>query len=82
VRAKVIRIGNSRGIRIPKRALETAGLRDEVDLEVARGRLVVRPARRTRAGWEEAFERMASRGDDELLITGGGTTWDRLEWRW
>ena len=81
--AKLIRIGNSQGIRIPKPILEQCGLQGEVILEPAEGRLVIRPAK-PRRGWEQAFRAMAASGDDELLDPEGiqWTSWDEDEWEW
>lgn len=79
MRASVIRIGNSRGIRIPKAILEECGLEGTVELEVRTGRLVVRPMAKPRSGWEDAFRRMAREGDDALLDQKSWpqTRWDR-----
>ena len=63
MKASVIRIGNSRGIRIPKALLEQCRLGSTVELEVSQGQLVVKPAERPRSGWEEAFREMAVRGE-------------------
>jgi antitoxin MazE len=84
MRTKLIRIGNSRGIRIPKPLLDHAQLRDQVDIEFEDGAIVIRCADRPRAGWDEAFARMAVAGDDALLDAGrvGRTKWDTTEWEW
>ena len=84
MKASVIRIGNSRGIRIPKAMLQECGLEGAVHLEVQKGRLVVRPIREPRRGWEDAFRRMAREGDDMLLEAGTWpeTRWHRKEWKW
>lgn len=84
MKASVIRIGNSRGIRIPKALLEQCRLGGTVELEVCQGQLVVKPAGRPRSGWEEAFKEMAQRGDDLLLDPDSppSTRWDETEWRW
>ena len=84
MRARIVRIGNSRGIRIPKAILEAAGLSDEVDLEVGEEGLVVRAVVRARQGWEERFQAMADAGDDELLDGEaiGAPAWDEEEWEW
>ncbi|HEX8069876.1 MAG TPA: AbrB/MazE/SpoVT family DNA-binding domain-containing protein [Pyrinomonadaceae bacterium] len=62
-----MRIGNSWGVRIPKPLLERSGLTDEVEIEAQADQLVIRPARRPREGWAEAFRAMAERGDDALI---------------
>ena len=82
MRARVVRIGNSRGLRIPKAMLDQAGIGDVVDLSVEEGRLVVRPVARPRAGWAEAAAAMAAAGDDALLDPETATAFDEGEWAW
>jgi antitoxin MazE len=84
MRARVVRIGNSRGVRILKPLIEQAGLRDEVEITVECSRLIIRAAARPRTGWATAFHAMAERGDDGLLDDAGGSTtrWDENEWEW
>jgi len=82
MRANLVAIGNSRGVRIPKAVLEQTGLKDEVDLEVRGSELVIRAARKPREGWAEAFREMAARGDDELLDPETMSEWDRTGWTW
>jgi antitoxin MazE len=82
VRARVVRIGNSRGIRIPKVWLEQLNLGDEVELAVREGTLVVRRAHSPREGWSQAFQAMAARHDDSLYDEPRPTQWDDKEWRW
>lgn len=84
MKTKLVPIGNSRGVRIPKLLLEQAGLEDEVEIEVDKRGLSIRPARPPRAGWEEAFRRMAQDGDDHLLDADALplTEFDEHEWKW
>ena len=82
VRARVVRIGNSRGIRIPKIWLDQLNLGDEVELAVRRDSLVVRRAHSPREGWSKAFQAMAERRDDKLIDELRSTTWDTTEWHW
>lgn len=84
MRSNIVRIGNSRGIRIPKAVLEQCRLEGPVDIEVQRDRLIVRAVGRPRAGWEEAFREMNRRGDDALLDAGSipPTSWEQKEWTW
>ena len=84
VRTRIIKIGNSRGIRIPKALLEHAGLNEEVELEAQQNQVVIRAVGKPRQGWEEAFRAMVEHGDDQLLdedLT-GRTSWDEEEWEW
>lgn len=84
MKARLVRIGNSQGVRIPKPLLEQTGLRDEVDIEVEDDHLVIRAVDAPRAGWAEAFQAMAREGDDTLLDGDAPlpTRWDEEEWEW
>ncbi len=84
MRSRIIRIGNSQGLRIPKPVLEQAGLCGEVEISVRGDSLIVRPARKPREGWDAAFREMAARGDDALLDADVATSseWDEDEWEW
>lgn len=83
MRARIVRIGNSLGVRIPKPLIEQAGLGDEVTIEAEENCVVIRAARAPRPGWGEAFARMAGSGDDRLLDGGPpATSFDRSEGRW
>jgi antitoxin MazE len=81
-KTRIVRIGNSRGIRVPKILLDEAQLPDEVELHAEPGRLVVQGARRPRAGWVEAARAMAEAGHDSLLDTPSSTRFDREKWEW
>jgi antitoxin MazE len=83
-RTKIVQIGNSQGIRIPKLLLEQAKLTDEVELEVQEHQLIIRSVKRPRQGWAEACRDMAQRGDDRLLddVSHSLTTFDETEWEW
>jgi antitoxin MazE len=79
---RIVKIGNSRGIRLPKVLLEQAQLPDEVELHAEPGRLVVQATRRPRAGWAKAASAMRDRADDALLDEPTATRFDREEWEW
>lgn len=84
MRARVIKIGNSQGVRIPKPILKQTGIMEDVELEVEKNQILIRPVSNSRAGWELAFKTMAEKDDDELSY---GTknishSWDEEEWQW
>jgi antitoxin MazE len=81
MKTELIRIGNSRGIRIPKPLIEQCGLGHEVELRVENECLVISPQRLPRQGWEEQFRRAGST-ENELLLDVGTNEFDRSEWRW
>lgn len=82
MKARIVRVGNSRGIRLPKHLLEQAGIADEVELRAEDGRIVIEAASHPRAGWAEAARLMAERGDDFLLDPPTPTAFDDEEWTW
>lgn len=84
MKARIVRIGNSRGIRIPKPLLDQTGLHGEVEIQIDNNSLVIRPLKKPRQGWAAAFQEMARRGDDALLDADAPsmTAWDEDEWEW
>lgn len=81
-RTRIVQIGNSKGIRVPKMLLEHAQLPDDVELQAEHGRLIVRAARAARAGWADAAKSMHARGDDRLLDAPTSSQFDDKEWQW
>ena len=79
---RIVRIGNSRGIRVPKALLEQAQLPEEVELQAEPGRLVVRASRQTRGGWSDAARAMHEHADDRLLDAPATTRFDDEAWEW
>ncbi len=79
INGRVIKIGNSQGIRIPKLLLEQSGIKEHVKIEVRDGRISIVPAARARKGWGKAF---AAEPDDLNLDAVTGTAWDAEEWEW
>jgi antitoxin MazE len=84
VKMQLVRIGNSRGIRLPKSIIDQVGLGREVELEVQSDRIIIRRSGHPREGWEEAFREMAARGDDNLIDGDLPplTSFDTEEWEW
>jgi len=83
MKTQLVRLGNSRGIRIPKPILEQGGFKDTVDVRVEHHRLVIAPARSPRQGWEEAFRAPGGSTSDELLLDVlPANEFDREEWQW
>ncbi|MBD3301209.1 MAG: AbrB/MazE/SpoVT family DNA-binding domain-containing protein [Candidatus Eisenbacteria bacterium] len=82
MRARIVRIGNSKGIRLPKSLIDQAGLPEEVELRVRDGELVISPAGERRSGWADAARALADRGEDQLLDPHVATEFDDREWEW
>ena len=82
VKTRIIKIGNSQGIRIPKLLLEQSGMNGEVEIDFDGDHLTIRSVAHPRAGWDEAFARMSANGDDVMLDESVPTEWDETEWEW
>lgn len=79
VRGRLVKIGNSRGIRLAKPLLEVAGLTDDVEIEAAPGVVTIRPSTHQRAGWAEAASTWEPEG---LLDEMAATRFDDEDWSW
>lgn len=64
----VVKIGNSKGIRLAKNILEKYDIQDKVEVVFKEGFFIIKPIKKVREGWETSFKEMAKNGDDELLI--------------
>ena len=82
MKARLVQIGNSRGVRLPKPLIEEAGLNDEVDLRVRKGGIMILPARAPRAGWADAARMLRERGEAGLLDAPTPTRFDDEDWKW
>jgi antitoxin MazE len=82
IRTRIVKIGDSQGVCIPKLLLEQSGIIAEVEIEAEGNQLTIRKAHCIRAGWDEAFADMAQKHDDLLLDAVSTTNWDDGEWEW
>jgi antitoxin MazE len=82
VKARLVNIGNSRGVRLPKPLIEEAGLVDEVDLRVEGGAIVIAAARPPRTGWADAARRAATEDAVGPVVSTVPTHFDETEWQW
>ena len=82
MKTRLVRIGNSRGVRLPKPLIEEAGLEDEVELRVHGKVIVIASTQRPRDGWVDAARRLRERGKDRLVDPPVSTRFDEEEWKW
>jgi antitoxin MazE len=81
MKTRLIRIGNSRGLRLPKPLIEEAGFKDEVEITLRDGALVVTSAEHPRAGWGAAVKLLLERRED-YVIENPPTRFVEEEWEW
>ncbi|MBL7163432.1 MAG: AbrB/MazE/SpoVT family DNA-binding domain-containing protein [Anaerolineales bacterium] len=80
---KIVKIGNSQGIRIPKVLLEQTKLGEDVEMIAEDGKLIIRPASNLRQDWDNVFACMAAQGDDTLFDHDMTEhIWDEESWEW
>lgn len=83
MKAEIIRIGNSHGVRIPKPVLEQCGLSGQVEMNVKNNQLIIAASNSIRYGWDKAFQKIANDGEDVMLMNDTGSTeFDNEEWQW
>ena len=85
MKAKLIRIGNSRGVRLPKSLIEQAGLRDNVEIDIRGDQIIVQRAKKDpRAGWDKSIAKAVTEYghdvDEEFLNM--PNEFDEKEWTW
>lgn len=68
VKAKIVKIGNSKGVLIPSAILQQCGFDKKVEIEVRHNNIILKPVKSPREGWAAAFKKMHQNGDDAILI--------------
>ena len=66
--ASIIKIGNSKGLRLSKTILEKYNIKDKVELILEKGQIIIKPITSPRKNWEKEFKKMNKNGDDKLLM--------------
>ena len=88
INAKLVRIGNSRGIRLPKSVIEQVGLSEKVKISVNGDSIVIRSATEPnpRAGWEEQIKAVVAEHGDDIEDWSDWQNmpnkFDEKEWTW
>lgn len=84
MKSRIVKIGNSQGIRIPKPLIEQLGIERDIDIYVEDNKLIISRVEEPRAEWGASFKAMSDHGDDRLLDgeSSTGTAWDAEEWEW
>ncbi|MBU0473835.1 MAG: AbrB/MazE/SpoVT family DNA-binding domain-containing protein [Bacteroidetes bacterium] len=82
---KIVKIGNSRGIRIPKSIIDQSGIKNEVELQIKDDTIIIKSVPEVRNNWDLAFQNMSKNNDDKLFdneILSSQNSWDNEEWTW
>lgn len=82
MKTQVIKIGNSRGVRIPQTVLAQCGISEEVDIEIENNQIIISPIKSSpRQGWEKKFQKMHEQNEDALFLPDEVQT-EAFEWIW
>ncbi len=81
MKAQIIQIGNSQGIRIPKAILEESKIKGEVELEVCPEGILIRNIQKPRGDWDAIFKSLAD-ADDDIVLEINPTAFEKKEWQW
>jgi antitoxin MazE len=83
MKAQIVQIGNSQGIRIPKVLLEESGIQGEVDLEICEEGILIRNVSKPRAEWDRQFKAFGEADDDvpadDVSVL---SEFESREWQW
>ena len=82
MKTKLVKIGNSKGVRIPKPLIEQSGIGEEIEMILEKNQIIIRSVEEKRVGWEQSFKKMHEAGDDKLLDESLSDDWDDSEWNW
>jgi antitoxin MazE len=82
MKAQIVQIGNSQGIRIPKVLLEESGIRGDVELEICPDGILIRNVSKPRSDWDRRFSRLSDHDDDVAAVDAAPSTFEATEWQW
>jgi antitoxin MazE len=82
MKARLVQIGNSRGVRLPKPMIEEAGLNDDVDIHVKEGSIIITSNLKPRTDWADSAKLLHGRNEDVLIDNRDSTAFDETEWQW
>ena len=82
MKARLVQIGNSRGVRLPKPMIEEAGLNDDVDIHVKEGSIIITSNLKPRSDWADSAKLLHDRNGDVLIDNSNSTIFDETEWQW
>lgn len=78
--ATIIKIGNSKGLRLSKTILDKYNIKDKVEIILEMGQIILKPIELPRKNWANAFEKMHNEDDDKMLINDVFNDEDLEEW--
>lgn len=79
----LIRIGNSKGIRLPQNLIQQCGFSDTIEAQLVNRCLVLKAVKQPRKNWEKIFKSEKDTQDDEIKdFLNVPNRWDENDWEW
>lgn len=80
MKTNLIRIGNSKGIRIPSSIIKELDLGEQIEMEIIENKLIIKPVKKPREGWDTAAKKLHENQEDHLLIDDDLDDWNDIDW--
>ncbi|MDD5601035.1 MAG: AbrB/MazE/SpoVT family DNA-binding domain-containing protein [Actinomycetota bacterium] len=80
MKTNLIKIGNSKGIRINSNIIKECELSSEVEINVVDKKIIIEAVKEPRANWNKGFKKMHKNKEDVLLIS-DNNAFDK-DWEW
>ena len=80
MRTKLIKIGNSKGVRITSNIIKECELGNEIEIKVLDKKVIIEAIREPRSNWNNNFEKMHKNKED-VLINESSNDFDK-DWEW
>jgi antitoxin MazE len=81
MQTEIVRIGNSKGVRIPVYILKECNIRDKIEITVQDGKIIISPVAEPRNSWCESFKGMHEDGEDKLIVN-ENVRLEEEDWEW
>jgi len=83
MKAQIVQIGNSQGLRIPKVLLEESGIKGDVELEICPDGILIRNISKPRSDWNKKFKLLSDHDDDApRSVHASSSKFETKEWQW
>lgn len=82
MRTKLIKIGNSKGVRLSRTLIEQYDLKENIVLEPTDNGILISSGKASRLGWEEQFKTAAKKSDKTNPWQHISNKFDEEEWTW
>ena len=80
MKSNLIKIGNSKGVRITSSIIKECELGNEIEIKVVDKKIIIEALKEPRSNWAGSFEEMHKNKED-ILIAESSNNFDK-DWEW